>query len=65
MRNRLDIESAIIEMKDLTVLTKFIRNNAETIDNKEDYESLISIVDEVLRRKGEKLYSAFYQGSLI
>ena len=60
MNNRLDVESAILELKDLIVLTTMIRNNAETINNTEDFESLFSVVAEALTSKVDKLQAAFY-----
>jgi hypothetical protein len=65
MKNRLEVESAILELRDVTTLTTMICNNAEVIDNTEEYASLFSIVDDVLKRKIEKLFAAFYKGSLI
>lgn len=60
MYNRLDVESAILELKDLTVLTTMIRNNSETINSTEDFESLFSVVADSLINKVNKLHIAFY-----
>lgn len=59
MNNRLAVESAIMELKDLTVLTAMIRNNAETI-KAGDYESLFRVVADTLTSKVDKLTTAFY-----
>lgn len=60
MYNRVDVESAIMELKDLTVLTTMIRNNSETINSTEDFESLFSVVADALISKVDKLQAAFY-----
>ena len=65
MNNRLEVESAIMELKDVTTLTTMIRKNADTINNAEEYESLLSVVDDILKSKVEKLYTAFYKSNLI
>lgn len=65
MYNRVEVESAIMELKDLTVLTAMVRNNSETITSAQEYESLFSVVDDILRRKVESLCAAFYKGSFI
>lgn len=60
MYNRLEVESAILELKDLTVLTNMIHNNTETINSVADYASLFSIVADILTNKVNKLQNAFY-----
>lgn len=60
MMNRFDVESAIMELKDLKVVTTMIRNNPETITSKEDLESLCCIMADALISKVDKLYTAFY-----
>lgn len=60
MNNRINIESAIMELRDLTVLTKMIRNNAETITDAKEFESLFRIVADTLTSKVDKLDTAFY-----
>jgi hypothetical protein len=64
MKNRVEVESAIMELKDLTVLTTMIRNNSETINNAEEYESLFSVVADALMSKVDKLYTAFYGANI-
>lgn len=60
MNDRLNIESAIMDLKDLTVLTKMICNNAETITDTKEFESLFRIVANALTSKVDKLDTAFY-----
>lgn len=64
MYNRLDVESAIIELKDLVVLTGMIRDNAETITDLKEFESLFRVVFDNLRNKVDKLHTAFYGNNI-
>lgn len=64
MYNRLDVESAIIELKDLVVLTGMIRDNAETITDMKEFESLFRVVFDNLRNKVDKLHTAFYGNNI-
>ena len=59
MINRFAVESAIMELKDLTVLTTMIKNNAESIPNAE-LESLFRVVADTLTSKVDKLDTAFH-----
>ena len=60
MNNRLDVESAIMELKDLVVLTSMIRSNTEAITDAKEFESLFRVVADNLTSKVDKLNSAFY-----
>jgi hypothetical protein len=64
MYNRVEVESAIMELKDLAVLTTMIRNNSETITSAEEFESLFSVVADALISKVTKLHTAFYGSNI-
>ena len=64
MKNRLDVESAIMELRDLVVLTGLIRNNAETIKDVKEFESLFRVVADNLISKVDKLNTAFYGNNI-
>ena len=64
MNNRIAVESAIMELKDLTVLTTMIRNNAETITDAKEFESLFRVVADTLTSKVDKLNTAFYGNNI-
>ena len=64
MNNRLEVESAIRELKDLKVLTVMMRNNPEAITSAEELESLCSVMADALINKVDKLYEAFYRDNM-
>ena len=60
MYNRLDVESVIMELKDLTVMVRMIKNNAENIASTREFESLFNVVADALTSKVDRLQTAFY-----
>lgn len=60
MKNRLEVESAILELEDLKVVTVMLRNNPETINSQKDLESLCAVMADAFISKVDKLYAAFY-----
>ena len=60
MYNRLDVESVIMELKDLTVMARMIKNNAESITSAREFESLFNVVADALTSKVDRLQAAFY-----
>lgn len=60
MYNRLDVESVIMELKDLTVMVRMIKNNAEGITSAREFESLFNVVADTLTSKVDRLQAAFY-----
>ena len=64
MYNKIEVESAIMELRDLKVLTVMMRNNPEAITSAEELESLCSVMADALISKVDKLYEAFYRGNM-
>ena len=60
MYNRLDVESAIMELRDLTVMVRMIKNGAENINSTREFESIFNVVADTLASKVDKLQTAFY-----